>query len=66
MEATSRLQVGPEPGPMIRGTGEDDPQYVSIRAVPIVVALSLPLWALLGLVARWLLGWGGASQHLSP
>ena len=56
MEATSRLQVAPEPELMLPGTGEDDPRHVPIRAVPIAVALSLPLWALLGLVARWLLG----------
>jgi hypothetical protein len=52
MEATSHLQMAPEPELMIPGTGEDDPRHIPIRAVPIAVALSLSLWALLGLIAR--------------
>jgi hypothetical protein len=56
MQATSRPRPGPEPGRGACRAGEDDLRHAAISAVPTAAALSLPLWALLGLVARWLLG----------
>jgi hypothetical protein len=58
-----RRHAGDEPSPAGAGTQArglpgrgDDLRHTAISAVPTAAALSLPLWALLGLVARWLLG----------
>jgi hypothetical protein len=56
MQATSRPRPVPGPGREACRAGEDDLRHAAISAVPTAAALSLPLWALLGLVARWLLG----------
>jgi hypothetical protein len=56
MQATSHLRSAPEPGCLLCRAGEDDPCHATIQAVPTAAVLSLPFWALLGLVVRWLLG----------
>jgi hypothetical protein len=56
MQVTSRPRPVPEPRREAYRAGEDGLRHAAISAVPTAAALSLPLWALLGLVARWLLG----------
>ena len=56
MQATSRPRPVPEPGREAGRAGEDDLRHATISAVPTAVALSLLLWALLGLVVQRLLG----------
>ena len=50
MQATSRPRPVPEPGHEACRAGEDDLRHDTISAVPTAAALSLLLWALLGLV----------------
>jgi hypothetical protein len=56
MQAMSRPRLVPGPGREACQAGEEDPCHAAISAVPTAAALSLPLWALLGLAAQWLLG----------
>ena len=56
MQAMSRPGPVPEPGREACQAGEDDLRHATISAVPTVAALSLLLWALLGLIVQRLLG----------